>query len=112
MLWISLKLPYKIVSTTLSWLLFFATGFYCCGLCRRRSKANKGAKGKGAKTADAKGQEANGKEANGKEASGKESSDPYITQDEVAKLLDQAQKQGKLQAAAVQFSNFAQNQTQ
>jgi len=75
---ISIKLPFKIAKMTASWSFFFCTGFYVCGLCRKRKTAEKKT---GKQSADAK-------------SSPKKSSKP-ATEKDLIQLLEKAKEKNK-----------------
>jgi len=76
---LGIKLPFKVTTTTLSWSFFFGTGFYVCGLCRKRKVA---VTKTGKKSADAKSEP-------------KKASKP-ATEKELTSMLDKAKEKGKL----------------
>jgi len=76
---IGIKFPFKVTMTTVSWSFFFGTGFYVCGLCRKRKAADGKTK---KKSADAKSEPKKG----GKPA----------TEKDLVELLNKAKGKGKL----------------
>jgi len=83
---IGIKLPFKVATTTASWSFFFGTGFYVCGLCRKRkaadAKTNKKSSDKKSADADAKSEP-------------KKGSKP-ATEKDLVQMLDKAKEKGKL----------------
>lgn len=77
-----IKLPFKVATTTASWSLFFGTGFYVCGLCRKRKAADAKTNKKSSGSADAKSEP-------------KKPSKP-ATEKDLVQLLDKAKEKGKL----------------
>jgi len=92
----AIALPVKIVLSVLSWILFFMTGFYCCGLCRRRKNKDAAKKGdSGKKNADAK-------------SKPKADKPKDATVDEIKKLLEQSKGKNKIEEAATLLVKKAQ----
>jgi hypothetical protein len=89
-IYIGIKLPFKVTMTWASWSFFFGTGFYVCGLCRKRKAA-----------------ENNGKSADAKSAP-KKSSKP-ATEKELTQLLDKAKEKGKLNDGVARLVAAAKN---
>jgi len=91
-------LPIAICFKILGFFLWIGTGFHCCGLCTRKSKASK-LSDAASKTKDDK----NGK----KEAGKKEDNDVKdATVAEITTLLENAKKEKKLEAAAKQLAGL------
>jgi hypothetical protein len=80
---VAVFLPISLVLRVLQFTLWISTGFYCCGLCRRKSVAKKGAESKGASKDKA-------------EAAKK------VSLEDVVALLTEAQKKKKLDEAVKQ----------
>lgn len=74
-------LPLKLVAKVLNLFLCVSTGFYCCGLCRRKKAKS------------------NAAESPAKNQKGDKSSKPvpHATAEEVTRILEKAKKEGKLQ---------------
>eukprot|EP00928_Gymnodinium_smaydae_P088870 TRINITY_DN72910_c0_g1_i1.p1 TRINITY_DN72910_c0_g1~~TRINITY_DN72910_c0_g1_i1.p1 ORF type:complete len:388 (+),score=92.69 TRINITY_DN72910_c0_g1_i1:56-1165(+) len=84
LLYIAIMLPLRIVGFA----FWICTGFYCCGLCRRKSSQTK--KGDDAKAS-------------------KEKDGLTVTVDEIKKLLDNAKKEKKLEAGVKQLLTLMKN---
>jgi len=89
-LW-TLKLAMKILlrwalAKMLSYFFWFATGFYCCGVCRSRKKANKVTE-----------VEKNGKDKAGEKSNG--ATQKKATAEELTHLLETSKKKDKLDLA-------------
>jgi len=83
---LGVKLPLKLTKMTLSWGFFFGTGFYVCGLCRKRKGASK-------KCADAK-------------AEPKAKKQP-ATLKELVSMLEKSKEKGKLSDGATRLAAAA-----
>jgi len=88
-LMIGIKLPFKVTTTAMSWSFFFGTGFYVCGLCRRKAGDNK----TGKKSADAKSEPKKGSKV--------------ATEKELTTLLDKAKEKGKLSDGVARLADAA-----
>jgi len=86
---LGIKLPFKVTTTTISWSFFFGTGFYVCGLCRKRKTATNGKK----KGADAK-------------AEPKKAAKP-ATEKELTNMLDKAKEKNKLSDGVARLAEAA-----
>jgi len=87
---IGIKLPFKVTATAISWSFFFGTGFYVCGLCRRREAADNKT---GKKSADAKAEPKKGSKA--------------ATEKDLITLLDKAKEKGKLSDGVARLAEAA-----
>jgi len=82
---LGIKVPLKVTKAVASWSFFFGTGFYVCGLCRRRKAAEEK---KDKKSADAKSEPKKNGASNG-------ASKP-ATEKEIVDLLEKTKQKGKL----------------
>lgn len=81
---LGIKLPWWFTSTVMSWGFWFGTGFYVCGLCRKRKAAEASSNGK-----------ANGK-AQAKAESKKSATSKPATEKELVTMLEKTKEKGKL----------------
>jgi hypothetical protein len=91
---LGVKLPFKITTTGLSWSIFFGTGFYMCGLCRRR-----------------KGADSNKKEADAKSAPKKNGATKPATEKELTEMLNSAKEKKKLDDGVTRLASAAKSGT-
>lgn len=82
----AIKLPFKILRVVFSLYFWFATGFYCCGLCRRKRKVE-----------DLKDKSKNSSNGNSSVKNGAPKSASVA---ETTQLLEAAKKENKMQDAA------------
>mmetsp|Transcript_58277 Transcript_58277/g.161119 ORF Transcript_58277/g.161119 Transcript_58277/m.161119 type:complete len:437 (-) Transcript_58277:107-1417(-) len=90
---LAVALPLLLMRKLLSYSLWLATGFYCCGLCGRRGKRAQRLAGEAKKQAAA----TNGNAVPAKSASGPPAK---VTAAELAQALEAGKKKGKLEATA------------
>merc|ERR1711924_388370 len=91
---LSVKLPLKVAGIWASWSFWFATGFYVCGLCRRR-KADSAAVASNGKTP------AKAKAKSGAEA--KNGASKAATEQELVTMLEKTKEKGKLNDGAARL---------
>jgi hypothetical protein len=86
---LGLKLPLKVTKKSLSWGFWFGTGFYVCGLCRKRKASNK--------SADAKAEPK------------KNTASKPATLNELVEMLEKTKAKGKLTDGATRLADAAKN---
>lgn len=89
----AIKLPFKIMRMVFSLFFWFATGFYCCGLCRRKRKVE-----------DLKDKSKNNSNGNSNVKNG---APKNATVAEATQLLETAKKEKKLQDGAKKLAAMA-----